>query len=177
MNEIWKDIKDYEGLYQVSNLGRVKRILFINNKFIKKENKILKIQTNKFNRQYISLYKNNKRKNCTVHRLVAKAFIPNPNNLPEINHIDGNPSNNNVKNLEWCTASYNCKHAYQNGLNEKFKKYNESRKKAIKRSDGKVYSCIYEAIKELNVKSCSLRDALKGRTKTCKGYTWRYVDD
>lgn len=173
--EIWKDIPNYEGLYQVSNLGRIRRILFINNIIAKKENKILKTHTNKKNRVYVSLYKNNVRKNCILHRLVATTFIPNPNNLPEVNHIDGNPSNNNVYNLEWCTKKYNMKHAYDNNLC-KLKTYNNSNKKAIIRNDGKTYDCAYSAAKDINVSVFSIRDVLKGRSKTCKGYTFNYLE-
>ena len=174
MQEIWKDIIGYENLYQVSNLGRIKRILFINNKITKKQEKILKLQINKRNRIYVCLYKNNNRKNCLVHRLVAKAFISNPNNYPEINHIDGNSTNNNINNLEWCTAKYNMKHAYENNLSH-LKKYNEKHKKAIMRDDGKKYTSSYEAAEDLNVSVCSIRDVLKNRTKKCKGYKFKYL--
>lgn len=171
--EIWKDIVGYEGLYQISNLGRIKRILFINNKVTCKKEHIISQQINKKNRCYASLYKNNKRKNCIVHRLVATAFIPNPNDLPQINHIDGNPRNNNINNLEWCTASYNNKHAYVNELNN-LKAYNNKRKKIIIRSDGKEYDCVYSASIDMEVSPCSIRDCLKKRIKTCKGYSFKY---
>ena len=175
MEEIWKDVKGYEGLYQVSNLGNVKRILFINNLITKKENKILKQYISKRKRKYVCLYKNNIRKNCTVHRLVAKAFIENIYNYPEINHIDGNPLNNNVNNLEWCTKQQNMKHAYENELNN-LKKINKKNKKRIIRSDGKIFESCYDASKELNVSVCSIRDVLKKRIKTCKGYKFYYIN-
>lgn len=174
--ELWKDIEGYEGLYQVSNLGRIKSILFRNNICTKEREKIINAETNKRNRQYISLYKNGKRKNIAVHRLVAKAFIPNPNNLPQVNHIDGNPKNNNIKNLEWCSASYNMKHAYINNLS-KLKEYNKKNSKAIIRNDGKKYNNSYDASKELMVSVCSIRDVLKGRIKSCKGYTFKYLNE
>lgn len=174
--EIWKDIKGYEGLYQVSNLGNIKSIYFRNNICIKEREKIIKKDTNKHNRQYVMLYKNGKRKNLIVHRLVAEAFIQNPDNLPQINHIDGNPRNNNVSNLEWCTASQNMKHAYINNLNN-FKKYNENHKKRIIRNDGKIYDSAYSASKDLQVTVYSIRDVLKHRIKTCKGYTFQYLDN
>ncbi len=174
MEEIWKDIKEYEGLYQVSNLGRIRRLVFINNIIKKEKIKILKLYTNTRNRQYVTLYKNNIRKNCIVHRLVAKEFIPNLQNLPEINHIDGNPSNNVVTNLEWCTKKYNMKHAYYNELNN-LKKYNERNKKSIMRSDGKIYDCSYSAAQDMGVTVFSIRDVLKNRIKTCKGYSFKYI--
>ena len=103
MKEIWKDISGYEGLYQVSNLGDVRSLNYRRNG----ELKLLKQATNKQGYKQISLYKNGKIKTYKVHRLVAIAFIPNPNNLPVVNHKDENPSNNNVNNLEWCTVAYN----------------------------------------------------------------------
>lgn len=176
MQEIWRDIKGYEGLYQVSNFGRVKSIMFRNNICKKNREKIIKISTSNKNRQYVMLYKNGKRKNLTVHRLVAQEFIPNIEELPEVNHIDGNPQNNNVCNLEWCTKTYNEWHAYHNGLNEKFKQYNELRKKPIIRDDGKIYDCTYSAAKDLNVKVTAVRNVLKNRAQRCKGYKFKYLD-
>ena len=173
--EIWKDIPNYEGLYQVSNLGRVKSILFRNNIIEKKQNKILNIHKSKRNgRMYVCLYKNNIRKNCVVHRLVGNAFIPNPYNMPQINHIDGNPSNNKVENLEWCDANYNCKHAYENHLTN-LKTINEKNKKAIIRNDNKIYDCAYSAAKDMNVSVSQIRNTLKKRQKTCIGYTFEYL--
>jgi len=105
-NEIWRDIKGYEGLYQVSNLGRVKS-LGRQHGFLYKQDRIMKPFKTKFNYYKINLYKNGVKKNFFIHRLVALAFIPNPNNYPVINHKDENPSNNYVDNLEWCTVKYN----------------------------------------------------------------------
>ena len=100
--EEWKDIKGYEGLYQVSNLGRVKSLSNTNTR----KEKILKPI---YHARYyqITLSKNNIRIQYRVHRLVAEAFIPNPDGLPIINHKDENPLNNNVDNLEWCDSKYN----------------------------------------------------------------------
>ncbi len=98
MKEIWKPISGYENLYNISNLGNV---------FSIKSNRNIKPTKNYKGYLMVGLCKNKKRKNCLVHRLVAGAFIDNPNNLPEINHKDENPSNNVVFNLEWCTHKYN----------------------------------------------------------------------
>lgn len=103
MEEIWKDIVDYEGLYQVSNLGRVKSLV---RKGVLKE-KMLKPFIHQKGYLQIGLHKNGKYIKYLVHRLVAEAFIPNPNNLPEVNHKDENKQNNVVSNLEWCDRSYN----------------------------------------------------------------------
>ncbi len=117
MEEIWKDIKKYEGLYQVSNLGRIKRIRFINNVTNKPQERIISVnKIDNLGYRTTCLCKNNKRKYKRVHRLVAETFISNPNNLPCVNHIDGNKTNNTISNLEWCTHSQNTSHALSNGL-------------------------------------------------------------
>lgn len=97
-NEIWKDVVGYEGLYKVSNLGNVYSYYM---------NRQKKQSIRKDGYKFVVLKRNGKQKYMMVHRLVAEAFIPNPDNLPMINHKDENPSNNNVDNLEWCTAHYN----------------------------------------------------------------------
>lgn len=112
MKEIWKNIKDYEGIYQVSNFGRVRsldRYCWNGHKNHFKRGKILKLQTN-MHYNKISLSKKGKVKQFLVHRLVAKAFIKNPKNKPEVNHIDKNCFNNKICNLEWVTAKENDTH-------------------------------------------------------------------
>lgn len=123
MEEIWKDIKGYEGIYQVSNLGRVKALEETwysgRNGYIKKTKPehIMKYRLAK-NTGYclLKLTKEGKEKHVLVHRLVAETFILNPNKLPEVNHIDGNKENNCVENLEWVTAKENISHATRNKL-------------------------------------------------------------
>ena len=110
MQEDWKDISGYEGKYQVSNKGRVKSILFINNQTVKKQDKIMKQQLRN-NYLIINLSKNGKRKQYSRHRLVAQEFIKNPNNYNIVNHKDYNTQNNNVNNLEWCTQKQNIIHS------------------------------------------------------------------
>lgn len=124
--EIWKPVKGFEGLYEVSNTGFVKSLprVKVNNKGkqITKE-RILKF--NDFNNGYLKVpltNGNHIKRYYLVHRLVAEAFIDNPNNLPQVNHIDGNKENNHVSNLEWCTREDNIKHAYKMGLNPSRKK-------------------------------------------------------
>lgn len=103
MEEIWKDIDGFEGLYQVSNFGNVMSLNYGNRGYAKK----LTPKFNNSGRLWVELLKGGKRKCMLVHRLVALAFIPNPNNFPQINHKDENPKNNFAFNLEWCTQSYN----------------------------------------------------------------------
>lgn len=115
--EIWKDIVGYEGRYQISNMGRIRsvaRVVTWKNGSVKTyKSRIMK--TNKRG-EYIgvSLYKDYKSKDFMVHRLVAEAFIPNPNNLPFVNHIDEDKLNNVVDNLEWCTRQYNNNYGRRN---------------------------------------------------------------
>lgn len=115
MKEVWKDIPDYEELYQISNFGRVKNF---------KRNKLITIN-NKQSYLKVILWKNNKMKNMLIHRILAIVFIKNPNNYPCINHKDGNKLNNSLNNLEWVTHSMNNKHAYDTGLKVKEGVFNE----------------------------------------------------
>jgi len=121
-----KTLIGYEGLYQVSNLGRVKaleRIRNCNRGYGVIKEHIMK-QTNSRSKYYRVPLTNKEhiKKYYLIHRLVAITFIPNPNNYGDVNHIDGNKSNNVVDNLEWCTRSYNIKHAFDTGLNPSKKK-------------------------------------------------------
>lgn len=113
-DEVWLPVKGYEGLYEISNYGRVKSLPKIRGRALSEE-KLLKTRiTNGY--VMVGLRKNGKLFNASVHRLIAQAFIPNPECKPQINHIDGNKQNNSVNNLEWCTASENTIHAYAKGL-------------------------------------------------------------
>lgn len=135
MEEIWKDIKGFEGLYQISSLGRLKSLSrFINsnrNNQRRIKGCIIKQRVNPYNGYIqISLSKNHKYKRFYIHRLVASAFLGNPDNLPEVNHKDENKLNNCVENLEWCSSSYN-------------KSYGTARLRAIFTSikNGTFYNC------------------------------------
>lgn len=132
MIEIWKEIKDYPN-YQISNLGRVKTLKFYSNvhkKYYDRE-LILKEKTNRFGYKFVGLSNQNGRKNKAIHKLVAEAFIENKNNYKEVNHIDGNKSNNCVDNLEWCTRRENVLHSYKLGLKKPIKEYMRLKKEAI----------------------------------------------
>ena len=107
IEEIWRPVVGYEGLYEVSNTGRVRSLDKYDsmNRFLR--GRILRLFTDGLGYLRAQLYSNSKRKSFLVHRLVAQAFIPNPDNLPQVNHRDENPSNDNVDNLEWCDGKYN----------------------------------------------------------------------
>ena len=107
MIEEWKDVPNYEGLYEISDLGNVKSTY---------SNQLLKPSADKYGYVRFSATKNKKQKTLRIHRLVAELFIPNPNNLPQVNHLDGNKLNCAKSNLEWSTDSGNKLHAYANGL-------------------------------------------------------------
>lgn len=116
--QIWKDIEGFEGLYQVSNTGRVRSLNYLHTG----KTKVMKQNTDKDGYRNITLKNNNKCKTYFIHRLVALAFIPNPLNLPQVNHIDENKTNNAVWNLEWCTQEYNINYGTRN------KRISEARK-------------------------------------------------
>ncbi len=119
--EIFKDIKDYEGLYKVSNYGRIKSITRLKKNKSRLQNVKSIIKSTRYNNndyEIVDLSKNGKIKTLYVHRLVAIAFIKNEYNKPEVNHIDGNKNNNNLSNLEWVTSSENIKHAFDNKLHK-----------------------------------------------------------
>lgn len=145
MEELWKDIEGFEGLYQVSNLGNVKSL---------KRNIILKpgivaYKKTKENGYYIV---NLKSKPFYIHRLVAEAFIPNPENKPQINHIDCNKRNNNVKNLEWVTREENIQHAYKNNLIPITEKRREASRRIAEMYRPKISFFATKEFKELQKK-------------------------
>ena len=163
--EEWKDITGYEGLYQISNLGRVKTL---------RTNKIMRQEKIRSGYLRVMLSNNGNSKRFLVHRLVAQEFITNPSSLPEVNHKDENKLNNTVENLEWCSRSYNVNYGTMQD------KINKSRCKKIKCIDtGEIFNSIREAAKKYNVDDTSLVHHLKNkdRYKTVAGYTWEYYKE
>lgn len=175
MQEIWKDIKGYEGLYQVSNFGKIKS-LAKQVGFCFRSEKILKNNIDTYGYEYVILSKANKTKPFLVHRIVASHFIENVNNKEEVNHIDGNKKNNIVTNLEWCTSTENKKHAISNNL---FKpKFNKSYN-AIEQYDKegnliKIWEKASLIQKKLQFSSGRIHNCCKGKHKTAYGFIWKY---
>lgn len=175
MEEIWKDVVGYEGLYQVSNLGQVKSL---------RKNIILKQNLNQ--NGYPRVVLNNRgRKVCNVHRLVAIAFIPNPNEKPEVNHIDNNPQNSRVDNLEWVTHKENMEWCAKQGrkktTSETRKRMKRTRIKDRKpvigtdKNGTKYVFCKLEDVEILGFDSKNVSKCCKGKAKTVKGFTWEFL--
>lgn len=175
--EIWKDIKGYEGLYQVSNMGRIKSL---GNNKTRKE-KILSLKPS--NDGYIRVYlcKNGKQKPFSVHRLVAQAFLPNPDNLPEVNHIDENKENNHVKNLEWCDRKYNMNYGSRNeraSISRKGKKH-KRKKQILCIETGEIFDTSQDVINKMfngKADSSTIRKNSRGETKSAYGYHFKYIE-
>lgn len=152
-----KDIKDYEGLYAITEDGRVWS--YRSKKFLKPSVASGYLQVN--------LYNNGKRTFYRIHRLVALAYLPNPDNLPEVNHRDENKQNNAVSNLEWCDHSYNINYGTRN----------ERISKAVRCIEtGVIYNGTREAGRQTGLDPSSIVKVCKGKLKTCGGYHWEYVD-
>lgn len=170
--EVWKDVINYEGLYQISNLGRVKT---------NKTQLIKKNSIDKYGYYIIGLWIKGERKTFKVHRLVAQAFIPNPENKPTVNHKDGNKLNNNVENLEWATNQEQLIHSNRvlgkkGVISEKCReKQLEKQRRKIIRSDGKIYNSIEEAHKDIGVSYSNIWKCCKGKRQHAGGYSWEYV--
>lgn len=172
MKEIWKDIKGYENLYKVSNLGRIKSISKNTKNQHAYQEIILKDIYDKDGYCQVNLYKNRKGKTYKVHRLVALAFLGEYYNL-EVNHKDGNKKNNCVNNLEWCSRSENTIHAYKIGLAKakKGKENEHSKPVIVKKGDFmKRFESEGQASIFIRVRKQSISDCVCGRKKTCKGY-------
>lgn len=171
--EVWRDIAGYEGLYQVSNKGRIKSLL-------DGKERILRLHANiRWGYLNTFLYKDKKRKTFRVHRLVAMAFIPNPDNLPEVNHKDEIVNNNCVENLEWCTSLYN----------NHYGKHRQRMKETATETRGRPvlqfsengdfiseYRSIGEAWRKTKISRAHIGEVCKGNRKTAGGYMWKYKE-
>lgn len=182
MEEIWKDIPSYEGYYQVSNLGNFRSlpriIKYKNNGTRNYPSKLLLLETTKDNYKRITLMKEGVKTRYQAHRLVAITFIPNIENKPYINHIDGNKSNNGVTNLEWCTASENVLHADRIGLrNMSLHQPSNSQKIKCVETNTTFASCL-KAVKWLNKTATSVSALIRGVRKNGKafGYHWEFIN-
>ena len=161
-DEIWCPIKGFEGLYEVSNLGRVKSIGY-------GKERILKLSIDKDGYLIVGLCKNGEQKKCKVHRIVAQTFIPNPQNLPQVNHIDENQSNNKVENLEWCDAKYNNNYGTHNQRISKpvlqFTKDGEFVKEWKSATDVEM---------NLNYSQGNISSCCTGRYKSAYNFIWKF---
>ena len=170
---VWKPIKDFEGLYEISNFGKVR-----NSKGEIKKHGIKRTTGTCY--KTVRLWKDGKYHNKYIHRLIAEAFIPNPQNLPFINHKDEDGTNNSIENLEWCTPKYNTN--YGTARERQAKKIrgreSEKRKAVLQYSiDGKFvayYPSITHASKELGCSTSEIAQACNGKRKTSRGFIWKY---
>ena len=175
MIEQWKDIEGYEGRYQVSNLGRVKSLPILKrngNGYYWTKEKIRRLKINEDGYQAITLVENSKFKTYTIHRLVATAFIENPNNYSEVNHIDEIKTNNRVDNLEWCTHAYNLEYGSRKEI---------TRQKTMKpvlqfdRENNfiKKWISMTEAANQLNIAQGCISNCCHHKRKTAGNYIWK----
>lgn len=190
MKEIWKDIDGFENIYQVSNLGRVcSKTRRQGNRYYL--GKILKPSDNGHGYLHITLANRGKRYQRYLHRLVAQAFLPNPYNYPEINHKDENTKNNQVNNLEWCTAKYNSN--YKNhglhvsqGSKNSIQKHIACIQNGMKTAkpviqltlDGQIvkyWASMGQAAKQGKFRRRNIRRCCEGEFKQYKGYKWQYA--
>lgn len=176
--EIWKDVVGYETLYQVSNLGRVKSLdmklpykRHNNTTFRIRKGKILTPATMKNGYLRVEMSKNGNHKLNLVHRMVAIAFISNPNNYKEINHINCDKKDNRVENLEWCSSSYNKIHALENKL-YKIEKPILQMKNGIVIKEWKSASQVF---RELGYLQQNIGKVALGKRKSAYGYQWKYL--
>lgn len=168
--EIYRDIEGYEGLYQISDQGNVKSLKF-------GKERTLKQGKNVYGYSFVVLCKNGNKKLYLVHRLVAQAFIPNPTNLPQVNHKDEDKTNNTVDNLEYCDCKYNINYGKHN---EKMAKSHINHPSysipVLCIETDIVYPSIKEAQRQLGIYATHINACCLGKRKTCGGYHWQYVE-
>lgn len=168
--EIWRDVAGYEGLYKVSNLGNVMSL---------KHKKPKLMKPGKYGNGYLFVILSNHNKSLkgnSIHRLVAQAFLPNPNNLPQVNHKDEDKTNNRVSNLEWCDAKYNLNYGTVQERKAK------SKSKPVLQYDKNEnllneYPSAIDAERKTGIYQENICMVCKGKLKSTGGYLWRYKDD
>lgn len=166
--EVWKPILGYEGLYEISNHGNVRS--YKNGKWgIRAEPRAIFGQKGKHYKT-VPLCRDGSKKTRPIHRLVAEAFLPNPENLSDVNHKDGNKDNNQVDNLEWCTHAENMRHASINDIG------GFNRRKIICLENGIVYKSVTDAAAKTGISRKALSNCLCGRCKTSGNKHWGYVE-
>lgn len=176
--ENWKPIKGYEGLYEISDMGRVRsldretRHNFYDGAKCTIKGKILKPYVTRTGYIRATLIKGGKREKVFVHRLVAQAFLGDSEGKPQVNHIDGNKANNFASNLEWCTNKENTVHALKHGLLDECLR---KRRKAVVRDDGEIFQSIAEAARESGLSASMVSDTVNGKRKDAKGRTFTYA--
>lgn len=175
--EIWKDIPDYEGLYQVSSFGRVRSldrtVLTKNGKNLKMKGKILSAHPDAHGYPKVTLSKNNIQTTRKVHRLVAELFIPNPTGLPEVNHIDECKTNNHYLNLEWCDDYYNNRY----GTRDKRAALAKGKQILQFTLSGEFvneFNSIREAERATGINNANIGKALHGQFSQSGGYIWKW---
>lgn len=194
MQEQWKPIERFEN-YEVSSLGNVRSLNYGNTEEIR----ALKSRKNKGGYSIINLHKNGKQYTKIIHRLVAQAFIPNPENKKEVNHIDGNKENNAITNLEWCTGKENKQHAWKIGLCRPIHHTEETKRKLSEmRKGGKnplskrvrcittdeIFGSVVEAAVKYNGDKTGIAKCCRGKLKTSGKHPvtgekliWEYMED
>lgn len=176
--EIWKYIKGYENLYQISNLGRVKSMG--NGNSSNSKERILKPTTNNKGYLYIGLCKDGKVKYYLVHRLVANSFIDNPDNYNEVNHINEDKTDNRVNNLEWCSREYNINYGsrIERARNSNINHPSTSKPiYSVNKTTNEIiyYQSINDAERITGIYSSNICSCLKGKLKSTGGYKWHYA--
>lgn len=167
--EEWRDIKGYEGLYQVSDLGRVKRLAGLDARGHMRQERILKgISRNSY--KVVNLSKDGKRESFYIHRLVAEAFIPNPDNLPEVNHCNERRDDNKAFNLDWVSAKENMNYGFRTERAIK-----NRCKKVLCIETNIVYPSTSEAGRQTGINQSGISRCCNGAYKTAGGYHWEYV--
>ena len=174
--EVWKPAKGYEEFLEVSTFGNARRKP---HSFIKSNGRRCTVLACNLKlcatRTGYLLVNAKGGKFEQIHRLVALTFIPNPNNLPEVNHKDEDKTNNKVSNLEWCTHKYNSSYGERNRkISATLSRINQSKKK-VKNSDGKCFDSIADAARFVKGSSGNIVKCLKGQIKTAYGYKWEYI--